>query len=369
MGGQSVEAGIVAHKQPGQGGGQYTGQDRQGHAADGHQQGAFPQEVFQLTVVLRAVVEADHRRAADGVADEDGYEDELDVHQNAVGGDAVLADQAHELEVVEHTHQGGGDVAHQLGGAVAAGLENGAQTQCGGPQAQQAGVGTQEVDQGQYAAHTLAQAGGDGCAGHAPVKNGDEERVQGHVGDAGGHGDEKAQAGLFGGDKEALEHVLQHEGEGEAGDDAAIENAVGHHGVRRAQQTGHGGHGDDAHGGQHCAQQQCEQYQHGEGAVGLLLLALAQQLGHQGGAAGADHKAHAAQDHHEGHDQVYGGKGRFTHEIGYEQTVHHAVDGREDHHADRRKREAQQLAIREMVGETDGLLCHGGLLSKKVAPS
>ena len=46
MGGQSVEAGIVAHKQPGQGGGQHTGQDRQGHAADGHQQGAFPQEVF-----------------------------------------------------------------------------------------------------------------------------------------------------------------------------------------------------------------------------------------------------------------------------------------------------------------------------------
>ena len=93
-------------------------------------------------VVLRAVVEADHRRAADGVADEDGYEDELDVHQNAVGGDAVLADQAHELEIVEHTYQGGGDVAHQLGGAVTAGLEDGAQTQGGGPQAQQAGVGT-----------------------------------------------------------------------------------------------------------------------------------------------------------------------------------------------------------------------------------
>lgn len=197
MGGQSVEAGIVAHKQPGQGGGQYTGQDRQGHAADGHQQDAFPQEIFQLTVVLRAVVEADHRRAADGVADEDGYEDELDVHQNAVGGDAVLADQAHELEIVEHTYQGGGDVAHQLGGAVAAGLEDGAQTQGGGPQAQQAGVGPQEVDQGQYAAHTLAQAGGDGRAGHTPVENGDEERVQDHVGDAGGHGDEKAQAGLF----------------------------------------------------------------------------------------------------------------------------------------------------------------------------
>ena len=247
-------------------------------------------------------------------------------------------------------------------------MENGAQTQGGGPQAQQAGVGTQEVDQGQYAAYTLAQAGGDGRAGHTPVKNGDEERVQDHVGDAGGHGDEKAQAGLFGGDEEALEHILQHEGEGEASDDAAIENAVGHHGVRRAQQTGHGGHGEDAHGGENDAQQQGEQYQHGEGAVGFVLFALAQQLGHQGGAAGANHKAHAAQDHHEGHDQVYGGKGRFAHEIGDEQTIHHAVDGGEDHHADGGKREAQQLAIREMIGQPYEL-GHKNLLSKKVAPS
>ena len=46
----------------------------------------------------------------------------------------------------------------------------GRRRQGGGPQAQQAGVGPQEVDQGQYAAYTLAQAGGDGRAGHAPVE-------------------------------------------------------------------------------------------------------------------------------------------------------------------------------------------------------
>ena len=47
-------------------------------------------QTLSLIHILRAVVEADHRRAADGVADEDGYEDELDVHQNAVGGDLSL---------------------------------------------------------------------------------------------------------------------------------------------------------------------------------------------------------------------------------------------------------------------------------------
>ena len=37
-------------------------------------------------------------------------------------------------------------------------------------------------------------------------------------------------AGLFGGDEEALEHILQHEGKREASDDAAIEDTVINHG-------------------------------------------------------------------------------------------------------------------------------------------
>ena len=212
----------------------------------------------------------------------------------------------------------------------------------------------------------MAQAGGDGRAGHAPVEHGDEQRVQHHVGDTGGHGDDKAQAGLLGGDEEALEHVLQHEGKREAGDDAAIEHAVVDHGVCRAQEIGHGAHGEEAHGGQNKAQQQGEQHHHGEGAVGLVLLALAQQLGHEGRAACADHKAHTAQDHDEGHDQIDGGEGGLPGEVGDEQAVHHAVDGREDHHADGWQREAQQLGIREVVGKANGLLRHKNLLSERM---
>ena len=309
---------------------------------------------------------ADDRGAADGVADEDGHKNELDVHQNAVGGDAVLANETQELEVVQHADQRGGDVAHQLGGAVAAGLQDGAQAQSGGTQVQQAGIGAQEVEQRQHAANTLAQSGGDGGAGHAPAEHGDEQCVQHHVGNAGGHRDQQAEAGLLCGDEKALEHVLQHEGEGEAGDDAAVEHAVGHHGVGGTQEPGDDGHGGNTHRGQHQTQQQGEQHHHGEGLLSLLVLALAQQLGDESGAAGADHEAHAAQDHDEGHDQIDGGEGCFAHEVGDEQTVHHAVDRREHHHTDGRQREAQQLTVREVVGKADGF-GHKNLLNAVIA--
>ena len=127
MGCQLKKPGVVAYEEAGQRRGQQAGGNGQQDTAGGHEQRALAKKALQLTVVLRAEVKADHRCAADRVADKDGHEDELDVHQHTVGGNAVLADEVHELEVIQHTHQGGGDVAHQLGRAVAAGLENGAQ--------------------------------------------------------------------------------------------------------------------------------------------------------------------------------------------------------------------------------------------------
>ena len=84
--------------------------------------------------------------------------------------------------------------------------------------------------------------------------------------------------------------------------------------------------------------------------VGVLRIALAQNFGYQRRAAGADHEAHAAQDHDKRHHQIHRSEGRFAHEVGYEQPVHHAVDGREHHHHHGRQREAQQLAIGKVVG-------------------
>ena len=80
-------------------------------------------------MILRAVVETDDGRAADGVTDVDGDKDELHIHQHAVGRDAVLADIVEQLKVIEHADDGRGDIAHQLGRAVAAGVQQRPQLQ------------------------------------------------------------------------------------------------------------------------------------------------------------------------------------------------------------------------------------------------
>jgi len=46
-----------------------------------------------------------HGRAADGITDENGNENKVDVHDDAIGGNAVLPRQLHELKIVQHCHQ------------------------------------------------------------------------------------------------------------------------------------------------------------------------------------------------------------------------------------------------------------------------
>ena len=94
--------------------------------------------------------------------------------------------------------------------------------------------------------------------------------------------------------------------------------------------------------------------QQGEQLVGPFFVAHAQCHGDEGRTAGADHEAQGTEDHQVGHDQIDGGEGGLAREIGDEDAVHHAVDGGEDHHGDRRQGEAEQTRIGEMVGKLDG---------------
>lgn len=122
---QGVQVRIITHENMGQRLRQSLGQRRQDDAADAHEQDAFSKHIFQFPVIFGTVVEADDRGTADGIAYENGDENKLDVHQHAVSGNAVFPVVAQQLEVIENAHQGGGNVAHQLRGAVGAGPENG----------------------------------------------------------------------------------------------------------------------------------------------------------------------------------------------------------------------------------------------------
>ena len=72
---------------------------------------------------------------------------------------------------------------------------------------------------------------------------------------------------------------------------------------------------------------------------------------HQGTAAAAGHKADGTEDHEKRHNDINGGEGLGTHKVRDENTVHNSVDGRENHHDDRRKREPQEFFVGKMVGK------------------
>ena len=164
--------------------------------------------------------------------------------------------------------------------------------------------------------------------------------------------------GLFGGDKEALEHILQNE-EGQADhQEAAITDGIVQHLALCAQQRRRRADDENADSGEDDAQNQARPDEEAEIAVGLFPVALAQRDAHDGAAAGAKHEAHRAHQHGQGHDKVDRRKGRFAHKVRDAQAVHDAVDGSEQHGADAGQHEPQQAGIGKMIGQLDGFLWH-----------
>ena len=87
-------------------------------------------------MILRAVVIADNGRDGDGIAEEEGHEDEADVHDDTVGAHAVFLRDGHELDVVEHADERGGEIADHLARAVVAGLAERAEVKARAREAQ-----------------------------------------------------------------------------------------------------------------------------------------------------------------------------------------------------------------------------------------
>ena len=208
----------------------------------------------------------------------------------------------------------------------------------------------EEVEHRQHAAHGLADEGGDGRALYAAVEHTHKNNVQYHVGDARRYREGETQMGLFGGDKEALEHILQNE-EGQAGhQEAAIPDGIIQHLTACTQKMGRGANSEDADGGEDDAQNQARPDKETEIEVGLFPVALAQRDAHDGAAAGAKHEAHRADQHRHGHDKVDRCKSRLAHKVRDAQAVHDAVDGGEQHGADAGQHESQKAAVIKVVG-------------------
>mgnify|MGYP006932858539 CR=1 FL=1 len=98
--GQGVEPLVIAHEDPCQGPRHKLRSPGQ-HQGKGQQQGqAFFQDVFQLRMVLGAVVEAHDGRRSNGIADKHSNKDKSNVHDHAVSRHAVLSCQPQKLKII-----------------------------------------------------------------------------------------------------------------------------------------------------------------------------------------------------------------------------------------------------------------------------
>ena len=303
---------VVADKDFRQRRGQTERKHRQRDAGYAHQRQAFFQHALQLVVVTRAVVIADNRRAADAVADGCTDEDELHIHQHAVGGNAVLAQHAQKLHVIEHGDERRGNVAHKLGRTVCAGLEDGRRLKFEGSEAKRKILLAEDIHCRNDAADALADARRQRRARQPPAENRDEQRVEHHVRHARRDNDQQPHARPLSHDQEALKHALQHERRCERNGDAAVKHAIRHDALACAHQPGDWADEGDAQHGQDQTGDDHETDHHGENAVGSLRVAAAHLLGNQRAAARAEHEARAAEHHDERHDEIQRRERRFA---------------------------------------------------------
>ena len=348
-----VQRCIVAHKEVGDRAGK-------GHGSAGHDEAhehgddqALAQEAFELRMVLCAVVVADDRRDGDGIAEEKCLEDEVDVHQNAVGAHAVLLRDGHELHVVENADERAGEIAHHLARAVTAGPPKRTQVKAWPSEPQRRVVLAQEVGERNGRADRLRKGGGERRARKAERKDIDEQEVEHHVRQAREHRHLQPEARLFRRGKEALKAVLQHEERQRDEQDAPVEHAVVDGQLRRADGIGDRSDEHEEDRGEHRAADRQDRDEHREDAVRLLRLPLAEGLGDEGAAAGADHEAEGGERHEHGEDEVERGEGVLAHAVGDKEAVHDAVDRGDDHHDDAGHREAQELLVGKMIGKRD----------------
>ena len=82
---------VVAYENRSQRAGQQDAGNRHEHRGCRDNDRAFFEQAFQFAVVLGTVIESDQRCGADGEADKHRQEEQIHIHNDAVGGDAILA--------------------------------------------------------------------------------------------------------------------------------------------------------------------------------------------------------------------------------------------------------------------------------------
>lgn len=201
-------------------------------------------------------------------------------------------------------------------------------------EAQQTRVFPSEIKDREKSTDHFSAYGCDRRTDESVAEHADKQVVEYHIGQSGGNDDAEPKLRFLRSNEETLEDILQHESRHRDKSDARIDHTVT---VQLSGCTECGcdkRHDERTEDRQKNTAAECDVNEHGKIFVGFLFLAFSECLGNDRAAAGTDHESKRREPHQKRQDQIDRCKCRLSGIVGYEQSVHDAVDRSKDHHDD-----------------------------------
>lgn len=113
-----IQFDIVSGKNFHQRCGEQFGKCGQNDAGNAQQNDTLAKQAFEFVMIGGTVVIADNRRTAEGIAEENCHKDEIDIHDDAIGGNTVFARDLHQSEIIQNADERSGKVGDHFAGTV-----------------------------------------------------------------------------------------------------------------------------------------------------------------------------------------------------------------------------------------------------------
>lgn len=284
--------------------------------------------------VPAAIIKADDRGNAHGIADIQGVEQKLGINNNGDRRHPVLSLQAHHGAVEEIGGDSRGQLAYHFGGAVKAALPQHRERPMGNswPGEAQSRPLPAEEDQPRRRRYQIPQSRAQRSASNAQPAGDDEEIVQKDIRCPRHNRQPEAQSRFPRRYEEVGEQGLQKIGGHEPKQHRQIVPAIGKEPVAGPQGVDDFCQPKLAAAENYEPQPRPGDNQQGEGLPGRLVFAAAHFAGNQRIASGGQHGPKPHRDVQQRADDVNGGEAVRIHKPGHENRIHNGIKPHEKHH-------------------------------------
>ena len=276
-----------------------------------------------------------------GIPDKHCLKHQAHIHEHPIGRYTVLPNVFQKLKIIEHIHKRHGNIVQKLRGPVSTDLYECSPIIFRPSETQETVIRPGKINQWEQTAHNLAECRSCGCTLQSPVKYCHKQCIQNNIGTPRRNGHGKPQRRFLCRDKQTLKFILKNISRNCQQNDTPIGHAVlkklplcPKQNRQRTKKHKPQNHQNNPADSRHIDNQRKQ-------TPGLFLFSLTHSHGNQCTAASSEHKAHTAEHHQKRHNKINRRKGRFSHIIGYEKSVHHAVDGGKNQSNHGRQRKPQ----------------------------